>query len=172
MSKPPATSSVADKAADRMKKNILQLQQSHPPYPSSTRADLLPTTTRILPNTTTPSSTSPTINLVPVSSSGNKKQHSTEMKDMLTSAIRITESTNAEGEDALRSLGQQRETLTRSVDHVDHTQMNLKVGKKTLREIRMTHWKEQVGKVGVVVFLLLIIVLIVWSKWIQKGTSK
>lgn len=94
-------------------------------------------------------------------------------KEALHRAIRINESSNDAGQDALSSLGKQRETIQRSIETVDNTNDNLRGSRRVLHDMKMALLKERVIKGITLVTLVLIIIIIIYVKWLRNtGSSK
>eukprot|EP00744_Colponema_vietnamica_P011204 GILI01015759.1.p1 GENE.GILI01015759.1~~GILI01015759.1.p1 ORF type:complete len:162 (-),score=18.89 GILI01015759.1:80-565(-) len=91
-----------------------------------------------------------------------------DITKQITKALRINESTNNEGETAMTSLGKQREVLQRTVGAVHETNDNLWQGKRILRDMKLAMWKERIIKGGIIAFLLCLIFLIIYVKWIRR----
>jgi hypothetical protein len=62
-------------------------------------------------------------------------------------------------------LGQQRETIQRSLSNVTETQDNLRQSRRALRDMRMQLWKERAVKGLVIASLVAVIMVIVYVKW-------
>ncbi|KAG5486208.1 hypothetical protein LSCM1_07328 [Leishmania martiniquensis] len=91
-----------------------------------------------------------------------------QTRENIERALRINESTNSSGYATLQSLGKQREVIQNSLNTVDLTQQHLSDSRHVLRDIRMGVYKEWLVKGCVISFLLLLIVLIIYSKFIRK----
>lgn len=91
-----------------------------------------------------------------------------DTNDALTRAIRMNEMTNEVGGSALSSLGKQGETIQKSINTVEDTAMNLRDSRRTLRDMRVQYWKDRLGKALVILCLLMIIALIVYTKWFRR----
>ena len=89
--------------------------------------------------------------------------------DALHTAIRVSENSNDLGEDALRSLGKQRETLQRTIGTVENTNDNLRTTRRVLHEMKMAVVQERVIKGLILTVLVLIIIIIVYVKWIKRA---
>lgn len=119
-----------------------------------------------------PPSTSKDLPGTPVTADNKDPQfsskHAKDIKEKLTTAIRINESSNTEGESALQSLGKQRETIKRSIDNVETTHDNLRLGRRVIRDMKYAFMKEKVIKGLIIFFLLLVIFVIIYVKWIRR----
>ncbi|GET86071.1 hypothetical protein, conserved [Leishmania tarentolae] len=83
-------------------------------------------------------------------------------------ALRMNESTNNSGYATLQSLGKQREVIQNSLHTVDSTHQHLSDSRQVIHDIRMSVYKEWLVKGCVIAFLVLLIVLIIYSKFIRK----
>ena len=90
----------------------------------------------------------------------------------LHKALRTNEGTNAHGEAAIGSLGSQREIIQRSLNSVGDTNENLRTGKRVIREMRMALWKERIIKGAILAMLVLLIIFIIYEKWVKKKQTK
>jgi hypothetical protein len=90
----------------------------------------------------------------------------------LHKALRVNEGTNQHGEAASAALGTQRETIQRSLNSVDETNENLRGGKRAIREMKMALWKERIIKGAILLMLVLLIIFIVYEKWVKKKQGK
>ncbi|KPA74305.1 putative mitochondrial Qa-SNARE protein [Leptomonas pyrrhocoris] len=93
---------------------------------------------------------------------------SQQTRDNIERALRTNESTNNSGYATLQSLGKQREVIQNSLQNVDSTHQHLTDSRQVIHDIRMGVYKEWLIKGCVVAFLLLLIVLIIYSKFIRK----
>ncbi|KAG5507196.1 hypothetical protein JIQ42_06602 [Leishmania sp. Namibia] len=91
-----------------------------------------------------------------------------QTRDNIERALRMNEATNNSGYATLQSLGKQREVIQNSLSTVDSTHQHLSDSRQVIREIRMGVYKEWLIKGCVVCFLLLLIVPIIYSKFIRK----
>lgn len=95
---------------------------------------------------------------------------SQEASENLRRALRVNEATNRTGYATLQSLGQQRETIQHSIDTVGVTNQHLQDSRQVIRDIRWSVYKEWILKGGVIAVLVLLIILIFWSKFLRhKG---
>ena len=99
---------------------------------------------------------------------GRGRGFSDDITQNITKALRINESSNQEGEAAISSLGKQREVLQRTLSSVADTNDNLWQGRKILRDIKLAVWKERFIKSGIIAFLVSMILLIIYVKWLRK----
>ncbi|KPI83486.1 putative Qa-SNARE protein [Leptomonas seymouri] len=83
-------------------------------------------------------------------------------------ALHMNESTNTSGYATLQSLGKQREVIQNSLNNVDSTQQHLTDSRQVIHDIRMGVYKEWLIKGCVIVFLVLLVLLIIYSKFIRK----
>ena len=88
-----------------------------------------------------------------------------EINETIVRALRRNEETNEIGYSALDNLGQQRETIQRSLSNVTETQDNLRQSRRALRDMRMQLWKERAVKGLVIASLVAVIMVIVYVKW-------
>lgn len=87
--------------------------------------------------------------------------------DNLERALRMTETANTSGYATLQSLGKQRETIHRSINTVDATHQHLQDSRQVIRDIRMGVYKEWIIKGGIIAFLVFLIIMIIYSKFIR-----
>ena len=92
-----------------------------------------------------------------------------QTRENIERALRTNESTNNSGYATLQSLGKQREVIQNSLANVDSTHQHLTDSRQVIRDIRMGVYKEWLIKGCVLTFLVLLIVLIIYSKFIKKS---
>ncbi|CAJ1017349.1 Snare region anchored in the vesicle membrane C-terminus, putative [Leishmania lindenbergi] len=91
-----------------------------------------------------------------------------QTRENIERALRMNEATNSSGYATLQSLGKQREVIQNSLSTVDSTHQHLSDSRQVIRDIRMGIYKEWLIKGCVIAFLLLLIVVIIYSKFIRK----
>ncbi|CAG9569005.1 putative Qa-SNARE protein [Leishmania major strain Friedlin] len=109
-----------------------------------------------------PSAAVPPANSAVISSTAQKTRENIER------ALRMNEATNNSGYATLQSLGKQREVIQNSLDTVDSTHQHLSDSRQVIRDIRVGVYKEWLIKGCVISFLVLLIVIIIYSKFIRK----
>ncbi|AYU76241.1 Qa-SNARE protein [Leishmania donovani] len=111
-----------------------------------------------------PSAAVPPADSAVISSSTTAQQ----TRENIERALRMNEATNNSGYATLQSLGKQREVIQNSLNTVDSTHQHLSDSRQVIRDIRMGVYKEWLIKGCVVAFLMLLIVVIIYSKFIRK----
>jgi hypothetical protein len=91
-----------------------------------------------------------------------------QTRENIERALRTNEATNNSGYATLQSLGKQREVIQNSLSNVDATHQHLTDSRQVIHDIRMGVYKEWLVKGCVVAFLVLLIILIIYSKFIRK----
>ncbi|CBZ23683.1 conserved hypothetical protein [Leishmania mexicana MHOM/GT/2001/U1103] len=112
-----------------------------------------------------PGAAVPPANSTVISSSSTTAQ---QTRENIERALRMNEATNNSGYATLQSLGKQREVIQNSLDTVDSTHQHLSDSRHVIHDIRMGVYKEWLIKGCVIAFLVLLIVVIVYSKFIRK----
>lgn len=93
-----------------------------------------------------------------------------QTRENIERALRTNELTNNSGYATLQSLGKQREVIQNSLANVDSTHQHLTDSRQVIRDIRMGVYKEWLIKGCVLTFLVLLIILIIYSKFIKKSS--
>lgn len=91
-----------------------------------------------------------------------------QTRENLERALRTNEATNNSGYATLQSLGKQREVIQNSLANTESTRQHLSDSRQVIHDIRMGVYKEWLIKGGVIAFLVLLVVLIIYSKFIRK----
>ncbi|KAG5510933.1 hypothetical protein JKF63_06434 [Porcisia hertigi] len=107
----------------------------------------------------------PPVNPTATASSSTAAQ---QTRENIERALRMNEATNNSGYATLQSLGKQREVIQNSLNTVGLTHQHLSDSRQVIRDIRMGVYKEWLIKGSVIAFLLLLILVIFYSKFIQK----
>ncbi|KEG06337.1 putative Qa-SNARE protein [Trypanosoma grayi] len=92
----------------------------------------------------------------------------TEANSNLLRALRMSEATNETGYATLQQLGRQKETIGRTLDSVGETRSELRGAQRTIRDIRMGVYKEWIVKGLVLLLLLLLDLVLFYTKFIRK----
>ena len=89
----------------------------------------------------------------------------------LKKALQYSNQSNDIADDTSQHLARQKETIERSVAMSEDTKGVLSMTKKTLRDMKLTAFKEKMIKFGIIGALLFIIVMIVYFKFLKRKNS-
>ena len=97
------------------------------------------------------------------------EEHHAASQAALVRALQVSESTNETSDETLSELHRQRETMHRTIRSSDATTDNLHLSQRILRDVKCHATKERLIKVGIVAALWMILLTIVYFKFLRKA---